>query len=422
MNGFLRQISRQWFAAVVVLAALACSGCVMHETRPQPRINAIQAAAEIPEDQLLDVGVRLFDENVPADEKKREKERIFPDVRKAEARYLAMQVRNTLEGSGQWGQVRVIPVDDDALDVRVSAKILESTGMELRLEVTVDDASGRVWFRKEYQQLADTRSYKDTSGKPRDPFQNLYAQLANDMLTYRQALVATDLQNIRNVSELRFASDIAPYAFHDFLVVDKKKGTYQVVRLPASDDPMITRMDRIRERDYALLDTVNEHYSLFSDNMSESYTNWRRYSHDEIEAQDEAQRAATTRKLLGAAAIIGGLVMGTQSNTYVGQAAATAAVFGGAYAVKSGFDKGSEVKMHSDSLKQLGESFQAEVQPMVVEVEGRTLQLRGTAEEQFQEWRRLLKELYENETGLPAVTPVAAGQPAASASNGGGTR
>jgi hypothetical protein len=422
MNGSLRQISQRWLMPIVILAALVCSGCVTHETRPQPRLNAIQAAVEIPDDQLLDVGVRLFDENVPEDEKKREKERIFPDVRKAEARYLAMQVRNTLEGSGQWGQVRVIPVDDEALDVRVSAKILESTGMELRLDVTVDDASGRVWFRKEYEQLADTRSYKDTSGKPRDPFQNLYAQLANDMLAYRATLTATDLQTVRNVSELRFASDLAPYAFQDFLVTDKKKGTYQVVRLPASDDPMMERMDRIRERDYALLDTVNEHYALFTENMSESYTNWRRYSHDEIEAQDEAQRSATTRKLLGAAAIIGGLVMGTQSNTYVGQAAATAAVFGGAYAVKSGFDKGSEVKMHSDSLKQLGESFQAEVQPMVVEVEGRTLQLRGTAEEQFQEWRRLLKELYENETGLPAVAPVAAGQPAASASNGGGTR
>lgn len=414
--------STQLLLPLVALASLVCSGCVTHETRPQPRINAIQAAAEIPEDQLLDVGVRLFDENVPEDEKKREKERIFPDVRKAEARYLAMQMRNTLEGSGQWGQVRVIPVDDDALDVRVSAKILESSGMMLRLDVTVDDASGRVWFRKEYQQLADTRSYKETNSAPRDPFQNLYSQVANDMLTHRQTLAAADLQNIRNISELRFASDLAPYAFDDFLATDKKKGTYQVVRLPASDDPMMARMDRIRERDYALLDTVNEHYALFAENMSDSYTNWRRYSHDEIEAQDEAARSAMTRKLLGAAAIVGGLVMGSQSNTYVGNAAATAAVFGGAYAVKSGFDKGSEVKMHSDSLKQLGESFQAEVQPMVVEVEGRTLQLRGTAEEQFQEWRRLLKELYENETGLPAVAPVAAGQPAASATNSGGTR
>lgn len=408
----------------MVLGLLACAGCVTHETRPQPRLNAIQAATEIPESELLDVGVRLFDENVPDDEKKREKERIFPEVRKAEARYLAMQLRNTLEGSGQWGQVRVIPVDDEALDVRVSARILESTGMMLRLDVTVDDATGRVWFTKEYEQLADTRSYKDTTGKPRDPFQNLYAQLANDILAHRQTLASADLQNIRNVSELRFASELAPYAFDDYLGSDTKKGTYQVLRLPAQGDPMLARMDRIRERDYALLDTVNEHYALFAENMSESYTNWRRYSYDEIEAYDEAQRSATTRKLLGAAAIIGGLVMGTQSNTYVGQAAATAGVFGGAYAVKSGFDKGAEVKMHSDSLRQLGESFQAEVTPMVVEVEGRTLQLRGTAEEQYQEWRRLLKELYENETGLPvAVAPVAGGQQTAAPANaGGGTR
>jgi hypothetical protein len=369
---------------------------------------------------LLDVGVKLFDENVPEDEKKREKERIFPDVRKAEARYFPMQIRNTLEGSGQWGQVRVIPVDEDALDVHVAGKILESNGMTLRLDVRVSDASGREWFHKEYEQLADTRSYKDTSGHPRDPFQNLYSNLANDILAYRQTLSAADLENIRRISELRFASDLAPYAFESYLGTDKKKGTYTVRRLPAEDDPMLARMDRIRERDYLLLDTVNEHYALFAENMSESYTNWRRYSHDEIEAEDDAQRSALTRKLLGAAAIVGGLVMGSQSGTYVGQAAATAAVFGGAYAIKSGFDKGSEVKMHSDSLKQLGESFEAEVQPLVVEVEGRTLQLRGTAEEQYQEWRRLLKELYENETGLPvAATPVA-GQAAPAGQSGSG--
>ncbi len=406
-------------ALLVLLAAIALSGCMTHETRPLPRLNAIQASEEIPEAQLLDVAVKLLDENVPEDEKKREKERIFPDVRKAEARYFAMQIRNTLEGSGQWGQVRVIPVDEDAMDVQVSGKILESSGMTLKLEMAVSDSSGRQWFKKVYEQPADTRSYKDTSGHPRDPFQNLYAQLANDMLSYRQTLVGTDLENVRRISELRFASDLAPYAFESYLTTDKKKGTYQVVRLPADDDPMLARMDRIRERDYALLDTVNDHYALFSEKMSESYTNWRRYSYDELEAEDEAQRSAMTRKLLGAAAIVGGLVMGSQSNTYVGQAAATAAVFGGAYAVKSGFDKGSEVKMHSDSLKQLGESFQSEVQPMVVEVEGRTVQLRGTAEEQYQEWRRLLKELYETETGLPVTTPVASGQAAQPATPGG---
>jgi hypothetical protein len=400
---------------IISAAALASGGCVTHETRPQQRVKAIQASTEIPSEQLLDIGVRLFEENVPKDEKEMEEKHIYPDVRKAEARYLPMQIRNTLEGTGQWGQVRVMPTDAEALDVYVSGKIIESTGQILRADITVADASGRVWIHREYKQLADTRSYKDQSGKPRDPFQNLYNTLANDMLMYRQQLTAQDLENVRRVSELKFASDLAPYAFNSYLAQDKK-GVKQVTRLPSEDDPLLQRMDRIRERDYALLDTINEHYSLFADNMSEPYTNWRRYSYSELEAKDEAQRSALTRKLLGAAAIVGGLVVGSEANTYAGQAAATGAIFGGAYAVKSGFDKGAEVKMHSDSLKQLGESFQSEVQPMVVEVEGRTLQLKGTAEEQYTEWRRLLKELYENETGVPVQVPAKAPTPDTTAS------
>lgn len=400
MNRFITAIA-------LALVALISAGCVTHETRPLPQIKAVQAATETPPEQLLDVGVRLFDANIPEDEKQQEKLHIFPEVRRAEARFIPMQIRNTLEGTGHWGQVRVMPEDAEALDVYVSGVILESSGQRLELDITVSDATGRMWFRKTYEQIADTRAYRTTSAPQRDPFQNLYSQFANDMLAYREKMVAADLENIRRVSQLKFASDLAPYAFESYLSKDKRKGTYQVVRLPAQDDPMMERMDRIRERDYALLDTINEHYSLFAENMSEPYTNWRRYSYDELEAKDEAARSALTRKLLGAAAIVGGLMLGNETGTYAGRAAATGAIFGGAYAVKSGFDKSAEVKMHSESLKQLGESFQAEVQPLVVEVEGRTLQLRGTAEEQFREWRELLKELYENETGLPVQRPAA---------------
>jgi hypothetical protein len=45
---------------------------------------------------------------------------------------------------------------------------------------------------------------------------------------------------------------------------------------------------------------------------------------------------------------------------------------------------------------------------MVVDVEGRTLELKGSAEQQYAEWRQLLRELYENETGLPAATSASA--------------
>src|SRR5262245_45386641 len=126
---------------LLTAASLGVSGCVTHETRPLPRVKAIQAAQEIPADQLLDVGVRLFDDNVPKDEKRLEREHICPEVRRAEARYFPMQIRNTLEGTGHWGQVRVMPADAEALDVYISGRIIESTGQMLRLDVTVQDAT-----------------------------------------------------------------------------------------------------------------------------------------------------------------------------------------------------------------------------------------------------------------------------------------
>ena len=64
MNRVMHRIAA---ALTVTLAGLAAGGCMTHETRPLLRVNAIQAAAEIPQDQLLDVGVHLFDENVPKD-------------------------------------------------------------------------------------------------------------------------------------------------------------------------------------------------------------------------------------------------------------------------------------------------------------------------------------------------------------------
>jgi hypothetical protein len=184
--------------------------------------------------------------------------------------------------------------------------------------------------------------------------------------------------------------------------VQDRKGLYSVTRLPAADDPVVQRMQRVRERDYALVDTLNEYYANFGGTIAVPYTEWRKYTHEELEAEAQAKREALTRSVLGAVAVVGGIMAGAETSSSAGSAAATAAVIGGMYAFKSGLDRRADIKVHAESLKQLGESFQSEVQPLVVEVEGRTLQLKGSAEEQYAEWRRLLRELYEHETGMPA--------------------
>jgi hypothetical protein len=404
--------------ALLGLAMLA-SGCMVQETRPQPKLTAVQATTEIPQEQLLDVGVRLFDPGIPKeiedDPELAEKKGIWPDIRKAEARYMPNVLRQTLEGSGQWGAVRVIPPGVQSMDVMVDGKIVESTGFRLEIDVTVADATGRRWFTKKYEQEADTASYRDGPGRARDPYQNVYANIANDMLAFRQQLQREELVTVRRVNQLRFAQDLAPAAFDDYLQKDPKardgKAEYKVVRLPAEGDPIVDRVERIRERDQGMIDTVSEHYASFSEKIDEPYDAWRRTTYDEIEAEQRLRRQATTRKLLGAAAVLGGILVPSTCSSYncarIDDAARAAAVAGGVMAVMSGFQKGKEAQMHTDALKEITGSFQTEAAPLVVDVEGRTLKLTGTAEAQYAEWRKLLHELYEEETGR--VDQAAAG-------------
>ena len=67
-----------------------------------------KAVTELPEAQLLDVWVELFDPGtLPQDED--EAMGLSMDIREAEARYLPEQLRTTMESTGYWGAVRVVP-------------------------------------------------------------------------------------------------------------------------------------------------------------------------------------------------------------------------------------------------------------------------------------------------------------------------
>ncbi len=76
-------------------------------------------------------------------------------------------------------------------------------------------------------------------------------------------------------------------------------------------------------------------------------------------------------------------------------------VMGGAAVVfVSGVEKHSQSKIHAEALHELSQSFNTSVEPRVVDVENRTVTLTGSAEMQYQEWRRLLNKIYSQETGL----------------------
>jgi hypothetical protein len=78
-------------------------------------------------------------------------------------------------------------------------------------------------------------------------------------------------------------------------------------------------------------------------------------------------------------------------------------VVGGAAAIYSGFQKSQEARIHRDVIEELSISFTSEAEPLVVEVVGETVRLTGTAEEQYKQWRQMLREIYASETGFPVA-------------------
>jgi hypothetical protein len=393
------------YLLLLMIAFTLLGGCSAlgptHDVKGPVPLN--KAVAEVPENQLLDVWIELFDPGeLPEDED--DAMGLSMDIRDAEARYIPEQLRTTMESTGHWGAVRVVPQQTTGAELLVKGTIIASDGEELALRIRALDASGREWFDRAYEEELIEGVYK-ARGLIRNPpsqdvFQSLYNTIANDLAEFRRTLTAGEIETIRQVAELRFAADLSPESFADDLQVDKN-GHYTVVHLPAADDPMYQRVLAIRDRDFLLIDTLNGHFDNFCREMDTPYNEWRKARSEEAAALRKVERDALQRKLIGVAAILGAIALeATNNGNYSSSVLRDSLVLGGAYAIKTGFDKDSETDIHRDAIIELDESFSTEARPLVVEVEGETHELTGSAEAQYAQWRALLRRIYVSETGF----------------------
>ena len=292
--------------------------------------------------------------------------------------------------------MRVIPEHSEAVDLQLSGEILVSDGEQLKVSMRATDSTGNVWLNKVYKDTASKFSYRSPK---EDPFQDLYNDIANDLLLARQKYSAAQIAKIRQVSSLKYARYLSPEAFGDYLV-ENRRGNVDIGQLPASNDAMLVRVDRIKEQEYLFIDTLDDYYGRFHRDMKPSYDEWRHATYDEAVRLRQMQRQARNRLLLGAALIGGGMVAANKSQTWAGDAASTGAVLGGISAIKSGLDRRKEAEIHAESLRELSQSLGSEITPYVLDIEGKTIELTGTADAQYQQWRGILKEIYVEETGV----------------------
>lgn len=392
----------KWTAALLVPALILAGGCAVEEVISAEETELVVAEAPPDESLLLDIGIIEFTAGIPRDNDPL-KTRVYEDIRNAETRYLPFHLKKTLQGTGHWGAVRVIPDRSAFTDVIISGAIRKSDGEYFEVEISVDDARGRHWYEKRYKAQTGISSYSQNRDRRLDPYQKVFNDIANDLRAYIDTVAAEDIARIRQVSELRFFADMSPQGYGGHLSRDED-GLTTVSRLPAENDPAVARLRKIRERDRLVVDTLNEHYANFYYGIAIPYHSWRKTSREESINYRQVKRSATVQSLIGVAVLAGSLAYDTSDRSYsksrVKRGMQGIGIQEGITSIIRGAKQRGEAGMHVEAIKELSESFGAEAAPMVVTVEGETRRLTGTAAAQYESWRRLLKEIYEAETGF----------------------
>ncbi len=361
----------------------------------------IMADREFKDNELLDVSIKLIDPGkLPED--KDEKRGLSMEIRKSESRYIPIHLKYTMQRTGYWGNVRVVPDDNEGSEILITGSIEDSDGESIELKIKVVDARKKLWFEKIYKETVRIDERKKTEVQKEDTFQNLYNKISNDIIEFRQELNAKEIQRIRQISEIRFANYMAPKTFSEFITTNKE-GEIQLNRLPSEDDPMMKRVKSIKARDELLIDTLNNYYDIYYSDMWDSYDNWRNFRSEEMQSMREINNKALTQKVIGVAAIIGAIALGASSNSDVRDRTGvlrSVMIAGGGYALYSGFQSSKETEINKEAIEELDASFSTEVEPMVIEVKGKRMELTGSADQQYAKWRNILKEIYIKETGF----------------------
>ena len=391
--------------AAVVLAAL--SACSSSEVIVAHSVSLVPSQEDISEAALLDVAVAVFDPGVPDGEIETElleeliADGTFVQIRRTEALYFAVQLRDTLRRSNHWGTVWITPTDTRVADVNVAANILHSDGETAVVYVEATDAAGEVWIDNEYTVEVPGGAYNRSRYGGLDPYQDLFNEIANDLASARAARSEDDNVRLREIAALRYAEDLSPEAFSGY-VSEERNGTYSLARLPAVDDPQFSRTQRARQRERLFFETLNDHYVSFAREASRSYDSWRQFSREETIQVREITRSARFRTGMGIASILASFVYGNNSNndSFSDRVIRDTMMYIGMDMLRTSASRRQEKRIHVEALEELSASFDDEVEPLIVDVAGTQRRLTGTAEIQYDEWRSLLRELYFSETGF----------------------
>lgn len=353
---------------------------------------------------LLDVDVPLLDQGLPISRAQQLEQGIYPEIRRVEAQYFAVALARALVDTARFGSVRVVPSEDSTAELTLRGKILRSDGRELELSLVAVDATGRRWLERDFYIATpvplSSPDDKATTERQSDALERLYERITADLVMALDAHDERELALIREISLLRYAAVLAPQPFAEYVEwVPPQRAPrseendevlpplmpphYRAVRLPSAQDPMIGRITRVRLTEAQLKDTSHQLYARAVDDVTEGYETWRRFNAQQLAYVEERQGrfAGTSKKERKRR---------RKARTYA--------------SYKQSYEDYRWAKEQEQRMAAWAARLDTQARPTVQEVEGTLVELEGSLSEQYAEWRRILRALFELETGV-ATTP-----------------
>ena len=354
----------------------------------------------------LDVAIPVFN---PGKLVSTEEGKSWNELRKSESIIFAYRLKESIEKIDRFGAVRVTPDSSATSDLYISGEILESDSREIRLKIQVVDIAGNMWFSKKFKEEVSEKFWSDPknsrSSSMTDPYQPIFDKIAVEVAKKIKFSSSENLEKLKDVSNLRFGINLSEESFNEYIAINKNK-KYEIVKKLNENDPKYLRLTNLRVRDQMFIDELQYNYKAFDDEISNSYRVWQQQTYSELEAESQAKTEAFG-KALGGILMLGAAVLGAyaaaNSGSYdyntqaLGGAAAIGGGIAGASLLKESFKKSEEAKIHRDAINELGQSLDSELSSRVIEFERETIELTGTAQEQFSQWRNFLKLIYAKE-------------------------
>jgi len=321
----------------------------------------------------LNVTIPVFDPGIPDDPSVFRDMQVFPRIRQIEARLMPFLLRETLVESEQWGAVRVVTKPDAAAELQLYGTIVRSNGEWLDLRIRAVDATEKVWLDKIFSGQASEEPVTQQGDTGTPEFKAIYTEIAIELAAIRDRMGDAAVSKIKGTSLIRYAIDLAPTAFGGY-IEQSDDGTFRLLRLPARSDPMLIRIETIRNTEFLITDAVDEKYREFKADLARTYRVWREY-----------------RRKVGDY---------EEGNVRFAEAWAGDAERGSWESIKHQYDTYKYDRITAQEQDRLAVAFNTEVAHTVDSMEVRVAELNDWVEKGSLEWHSLLEELFELETRM----------------------